>query len=154
MEAADEAAVIGFERWRACPAIGARAGAARMEEAASRPVPGARHDARDGRQPGLAGGALGQGVEEGRRVGMARAREQGLGGARLDVSATTPILWVMSRSAMPWARCNSRSKSRIWAWMVTSRAVVGSSAIRRRGPQAIAMAIITRWLMPPESWCG
>ena len=38
--------------------------------------------------------------------------------------------------------------------MVTSSAVVGSSAIRRRGLQAIAMAIITRWFMPPESWCG
>ena len=38
--------------------------------------------------------------------------------------------------------------------MVTSSAVVGSSAIRSFGRQAIAMAIITRWLMPPESWCG
>ena len=33
-------------------------------------------------------------------------------------------------------------------------AVVGSSAISRRGLQEIAMAIITRWFMPPESWCG
>ena len=38
--------------------------------------------------------------------------------------------------------------------MVTSSAVVGSSAISSRGLQAIAMAIITRWFMPPESWCG
>ena len=38
--------------------------------------------------------------------------------------------------------------------MVTSSAVVGSSAISSFGWQAIAMAIITRWLMPPESWCG
>ncbi len=38
--------------------------------------------------------------------------------------------------------------------MVTSSAVVGSSAISRRGLQAIAMAIMTRWFMPPESWCG
>ena len=38
--------------------------------------------------------------------------------------------------------------------MVTSSAVVGSSAISSFGRQAIAMAIITRWLMPPESWCG
>ena len=38
--------------------------------------------------------------------------------------------------------------------MVTSSAVVGSSAISRRGLQAIAIAIITRWFMPPESWCG
>ena len=38
--------------------------------------------------------------------------------------------------------------------MVTSSAVVGSSAIRSFGRQASAMAIITRWFMPPESWCG
>ena len=38
--------------------------------------------------------------------------------------------------------------------MVTSSAVVGSSAISSRGPQASAIAIITRWRMPPESWCG
>ena len=33
-------------------------------------------------------------------------------------------------------------------------AVVGSSAIRSTGSQAIAIAIIARWRMPPESWCG
>ncbi len=38
--------------------------------------------------------------------------------------------------------------------MVTSSAVVGSSAIKSFGLQASAMAIITRWLMPPDSWCG
>ena len=38
--------------------------------------------------------------------------------------------------------------------MVTSSAVVGSSAISSFGLQAIAMAIMTRWFMPPESWCG
>ncbi len=42
----------------------------------------------------------------------------------------------------------------ICAWMVTSRAVVGSSAMRRSGSFASAMAIITRWRSPPESWCG
>ena len=40
------------------------------------------------------------------------------------------------------------------AWIVTSRAVVGSSAMRSFGLQASAMAIITRWRMPPENWCG
>jgi hypothetical protein len=40
------------------------------------------------------------------------------------------------------------------AWMVTSSAVVGSSAISTRGSHATAMAIITRWRRPPESWCG
>ena len=38
--------------------------------------------------------------------------------------------------------------------MVTSSAVVGSSAISTFGRQDSAMAIITRWRMPPESWWG
>ena len=38
--------------------------------------------------------------------------------------------------------------------MVTSRAVVGSSAISSSGFIASAMAIITRWRWPPENWCG
>jgi hypothetical protein len=62
--------------------------------------------------------------------------------------------WVISTSPMPVSRRSANSRSRIWAWMVTSRAVVGSSAISSFGPQAIAMAIMTRWLMPPDSWCG
>ena len=38
--------------------------------------------------------------------------------------------------------------------MVTSSAVVGSSAMISEGPHISAMAIITRWRSPPESWCG
>ena len=38
--------------------------------------------------------------------------------------------------------------------MVTSSAVVGSSAISSCGLQDSAMAIMTRWRMPPDSWCG
>ena len=38
--------------------------------------------------------------------------------------------------------------------MVTSSAVVGSSAISSAGSQASAMAIITRWRMPPDRRCG
>ena len=38
--------------------------------------------------------------------------------------------------------------------MVTSSAVVGSSAISSFGRQASAIAIITRWRMPPEKRCG
>jgi hypothetical protein len=37
---------------------------------------------------------------------------------------------------------------------VTSSAVVGSSAINSAGSQASAIAIITRWRMPPDNWCG
>ncbi len=42
----------------------------------------------------------------------------------------------------------------ICACTVTSSAVVGSSAMSRAGPLMSAMAIITRWRMPPDSWCG
>ena len=42
----------------------------------------------------------------------------------------------------------------MFACVVTSSAVVGSSAIRRSGSQESAMAIMTRWRMPPESWNG
>ena len=38
--------------------------------------------------------------------------------------------------------------------MVTSSAVVGSSAISSLGLQISAMAIIARWRMPPENSCG
>ena len=55
---------------------------------------------------------------------------------------------------MPSSRWSVAISSRIWAWIVTSSAVVGSSAISSCGSQASAIAIITRWRMPPESWCG
>ena len=42
----------------------------------------------------------------------------------------------------------------ICAWIDTSSAVVGSSAISKRGSAASASAITTRWRMPPENWCG
>ncbi len=45
-------------------------------------------------------------------------------------------------------------RSRICAWIVTSSAVVGSSAIRMLGEHDSARAIITRWRMPPENSCG
>ena len=44
--------------------------------------------------------------------------------------------------------------SRICAWTVTSSAVVGSSAISSFGSLMSAIAIITRWRMPPENSCG
>ena len=45
--------------------------------------------------------------------------------------------------------CNSFISSRIWAWMVTSRAVVGSSAINSSGLHSSAAAIPTRCRIPP-----
>ena len=42
----------------------------------------------------------------------------------------------------------------IRACVVTSSAVVGSSAISTSGSAQIAIAITTRCLMPPENSCG
>ncbi len=38
--------------------------------------------------------------------------------------------------------------------MVTSSAVVGSSAISKTGSLATPIASITRCRIPPENWCG
>ena len=70
------------------------------------------------------------------------------------MSAMTPRSWVIMMMAMPIFFCSDCISSRIWACMVTSRAVVGSSAISMSGSQARAMAIITRWRMPPDSSWG
>ena len=69
-------------------------------------------------------------------------------------SATTPRLCVIRMIAVPSRSRMSRIRSRIPAWVVTSSAVVGSSAISTFGSQASAIAIITRCRIPPESWCG
>ncbi len=55
---------------------------------------------------------------------------------------------------MLYSRWSSASRSMTWACTVTSRAVVGSSAMIRDGSSAIAMAIMMRWRIPPENWCG
>ena len=55
---------------------------------------------------------------------------------------------------MPISRCSSFRSLRICAWMVTSSAVVGSSAIRRSGSFASAIAIMTRCRWPPDSSWG
>src|SRR5258706_3108342 len=69
-------------------------------------------------------------------------------------SAMTPTSCVMRMIAVPVSSRSSRISSRICAWMVTSSAVVGSSAINSFGLHASAIAIIARWRMPPESLCG
>ena len=70
---------------------------------------------------------------------------------RSATSATTPMSWVMRTTAEPKSALSRPISSRIWAWIVTSRAVVGSSAIRRSGLHESAIAIMTRWRMPPEN---
>ena len=67
------------------------------------------------------------------------------------ISATTPRSCVISRIAIPSRSRSSFISSRICACTVTSSAVVGSSAISSFGLQLSAIAIITRWRMPPDS---
>ena len=68
--------------------------------------------------------------------------------------AITPRSWVTRITDIP-SRCRRSSiSSRICFWIVTSSAVVGSSAISSLGSQASAMAIMTRCRIPPENWCG
>ncbi len=73
---------------------------------------------------------------------------------RAASSATTPRSCVMRMIAVPVSSRSCRMSSRICAWIVTSSAVVGSSAMSSRGRHASAIAIIARWRMPPESLCG
>ncbi len=48
----------------------------------------------------------------------------------------------------------SANNSSTCACTVTSSAVVGSSANNSFGLHAIDIAIITRWRIPPDNWCG
>ena len=73
---------------------------------------------------------------------------------RSAISATTPRSCVINRIDMPFACCKCFIRPRIWACMVTSRAVVGSSAIRSLGFPASAIAIITRCFIPPGELMG
>ena len=57
----------------------------------------------------------------------------------------------MKMMAVLYFCLRSRSSASTCACVVTSIAVVGSSAISRRGLQDSAMAIIARWRRPPES---
>ena len=57
---------------------------------------------------------------------------------------------VMNSTDIWWRFCSSAIRSRICFWIVTSSAVVGSSAISSFGSQAIAIAIITRCCWPPD----
>ena len=70
------------------------------------------------------------------------------------VWATTPKSWVINIIPEFIWFCNSFIKSRICAWIVTSSAVVGSSAIKTWGLQLKAIAIITLCLIPPDNWWG
>ena len=62
--------------------------------------------------------------------------------------------WVINSMAMPVSRCIFFSSASIRAWVVTSSAVVGSSAISKSGSPASAIASMTRCFIPPENWWG
>ena len=68
---------------------------------------------------------------------------------RSHMRATTPKSCVMNRIAMPLSCCSRFSSLRYCSWIVTSSAVVGSSAISTSGWPLIAMAPTTRCFMPP-----
>ena len=57
----------------------------------------------------------------------------------------------MSSVAIDPSSPTRRIRSITVAWVVTSSALVGSSAISNDGRPARAMAIIARWRMPPDS---
>jgi hypothetical protein len=73
---------------------------------------------------------------------------------RSHMRPTTPKSWVMNRIAIPVSACRRFRSFRYCSWMVTSSAVVGSSAISTAGSSLMAIAPTTRCFMPPLIWCG
>ena len=69
-------------------------------------------------------------------------------------SATSPSEWVMRRMEQPMRSRRPQISFITCASTVASSAVVGSSAISRSGRASSAMAMATRWRMPPLSSCG
>ena len=68
--------------------------------------------------------------------------------------ATTEESCVIQMSAVPDSRHSFCASYRICAWIVTSSAVVGSSAMMSFGRLRSAIAIATRWRIPPEELMG
>lgn len=73
---------------------------------------------------------------------------------RSQTSVMTARSWLTRIMLMPVSSWSSSSRLRIWSWMMTSRDVVGSSASSSRGEEASAIAIRTRWSIPPLNWNG
>ena len=75
------------------------------------------------------------------RLGQQRARRRPssticppyITATRSHISAITPRSWLTRIMLIPKSRCSSSSRLRIWSWMITSSAVVGSSARRILG---------------------
>jgi len=60
----------------------------------------------------------------------------------------------MNRIDVRISEISSFMRVRTWAWIVTSTALVGSSAMSSEGFSLSASAIMTRWRIPPESSWG
>ena len=114
-------------------------------------------------------GASSRGIEPSRPVGVrvARVGEERVAVAALDDAAgvehvdlvaqpgdDAEVVGDHDQRGAGAPATSSLSSARICAWMVTSSAVVGSSAMSSRGWQASAIAISARCRMPPDSWCG
>ena len=117
--------------------------------------------------PRLRGRRAAPSVSRPARVGHAAAREQASTRRRLDhppgihhddavgdLGHDAEVVGDEQDAPCRSRCCSVRISSRICAWIVTSSAVVGSSAISSFGLHDSAMAIITRCRMPPDSWCG
>ena len=74
---------------------------------------------------------------------------------RSEISRATPRSWVIIRMPMPRAFLQLQQQVEdAGLHGDVQGADVGSSATSSCGSLASAMAISTRWSMPPESWCG
>ena len=155
LPAGDGVAAAGIdERRRLGAAAVGRERAARGEGAADDRLREQRHEAGDLLQARPRAGRLGVDVEPRDRRASGRACRDAAGcrtaprpapprpcGRHTSprraraVSATTPRSWVISTMAVPVFSLRSSIRSRICAWMVTSSAVVGSSAISTCGSQ-------------------
>jgi hypothetical protein len=168
--AGGKAAGIGFAQMRRLRAGGDGKGAARRETAAGRRVRKIRRQTLDGRQTRLArpcpaAGSRAQQTRACRDGAAPRRAFDGRAAPRsassihdrdLDRqrSATTPRSWVIRIIAMSSSRAGRRSvrgsapgSSRRAPWSARRRSAARDRSIR-------PMAIITRWRMPPDNWCG
>ena len=68
--------------------------------------------------------------------------------------ATVETSWEMMINVILSVSWSRRISSMIFAAVMTSNAVVGSSMITSRGPRARAIAIIARCFIPPLYSCG
>ncbi|CFN82342.1 Uncharacterised protein [Bordetella pertussis] len=67
------------------------------------------------------------------------------------ISRTTSKSCVMNSTALECLASNWRNSLSTCTWVVTSSAVVGSSAMISAGSSASAIAIMMRWRCPPDN---